>query len=54
MLRELHSWDFFCFYVGATYMPKFIDNTDSTFDAPSGSTSDIAQTRKLFFVSFFN
>lgn len=30
--------------LGATYMPKFIDNTDSTFDAPSGSTSDIAQT----------
>jgi len=29
--------------LGAVCMPKFIDNTDSTFEAPSGSPADIAE-----------
>jgi len=30
-------------------MPKFIDNTDSTFEAPSGSPADIAEDSKYIY-----
>lgn len=33
--------------LGAVCMPKFIDNTDSTFEAPSGSPADIAEDSKF-------
>jgi len=33
-------------------MPKFIDNTDSTFEAPSGSPADIAEDSKFMYAFF--